>query len=130
MADVIAADSLAKRAGQELELSRAAGDLLVLAHIYTATLVLGIGALFGMLQGFSRANLIVMPPWFDYYRMLTAHGVLMALVFTTFFITGLFTYAVYRSIPRVRSPRLGWIGFCVMLVTLSAGAFLHGHHGS
>ncbi len=46
-----------------------------------------------MLQGFSRANLIVMPAWFDYYRTLTAHGVLMALVFTTFFITGSMTYA-------------------------------------
>jgi cytochrome c oxidase subunit I len=122
MADAIGSDTLAKRAGESLALSRASGDLLVLAHIYTATLVLGIGALFGMLQGFSRANLIVMPPWFDYYRMLTAHGVLMALVFTTFFITGLFTYAVYRSIPRDRSPRLGWIGYCVMLVgTVMAG---------
>jgi len=98
------------------ELSRASGDLLVLTHIYTATLVLGVGALFGMLQGLSRANLIVMPASFDYYRTLTAHGVLMALVFTTFFITGLFTYSTYRSIPRERSTRLGWIGYCVMLV--------------
>jgi cytochrome c oxidase subunit 1 len=128
MADVIGSDTLAKRAGESLALSRAAGDLLVLTHIYTATLVLGIGALFGMLQGFSRANLIVMPPWFDYYRMLTAHGVLMALVFTTFFITGLFTYAIYRSIPRDRSPRLGWIGYCVMLVgtVMAAVAILDG----
>jgi cytochrome c oxidase subunit 1 len=99
-----------------LELSRANGDLLVLTHIYTATLVLGVGALFGVLQAFSRANLVVMPAWFDYYRMLTAHGVLMALVFTTFFITGLFTYCTYQTIPRVRSTRLGWIGYCVMLI--------------
>ena len=128
MPNAISSDTVATRAGESLALSRAAGDLLVLAHIYTATLVLGIGALFGMLQGFSRANLIVMPPWFDYYRMLTAHGVLMALVFTTFFITGLFTYAVYRSIPRDRSPRLGWIGFCVMLVgtAMAAVAILNG----
>jgi cytochrome c oxidase subunit 1 len=96
-------------------LSRADGDLLALSHIYTATLVLGIGALFGLLQGFSRANLIVMPPAFDYYRMLTAHGVLMALVFTTFFITGLFTYMTYRSIPRARSTLLGWTGYWTML---------------
>ncbi|HEY0381404.1 MAG TPA: cbb3-type cytochrome c oxidase subunit I [Candidatus Elarobacter sp.] len=106
----------ARTADEALELSRASGDLLVLTHVYTATLVLGIGALFGMLQGLSRANLIVMPASFDYYRTLTAHGVLMALVFTTFFITGLFTYSTYRSIPRVRSTRLGWIGYCVMLV--------------
>ena len=110
------------------ELSRASGNLLALTHIYTSTLVLGIGALFGMLQGFSRAGLIVMPAAFDYYRMLTAHGVLMALVFTTFFITGLFTYAVYETIPRVRSLWLAWTGYCVMLagtimttVTILAG---------
>ncbi len=97
-------------------LSDAAGHLLVLTYIYTATLVLGVGALFGLLQGFSRANWIVMPASFDYYRMLTAHGVLMALVFTTFFILGLFTYCTYTSIPRFRSVRLNWIGYCIMLV--------------
>jgi cytochrome c oxidase subunit 1 len=118
----------ARTANDALELSRASGDLLVLAHLYTSTLVLGIGALFGMLQGLSRANAIVMPPAFDYYRMLTAHGVLMALVFTTFFITGLFTYTAYRTIPRVRSTRLGWIGYCVMLVgtVMTAVAILDG----
>lgn len=97
-------------------LAGAHGDLLVLTHIYTATAVLGFGALFGLLQGFSRANWLVMPPWFDYYRMLTAHGVLMALVFTTFFITGLLTYATYHTIPRDRSTRLGWAGYLLMLV--------------
>jgi cytochrome c oxidase subunit 1 len=101
---------------EAIALSKANGDLLVLTHIYTATLVLGLGALFGLLQAFSRANWIEMPPWFDYYRMLTAHGVLMALVFTTFFITGLFTYCVYTAIPVHRSTRLNWAGYCVMLV--------------
>ena len=102
--------------GNDYDLSREMGDLLVLTHIYTATLVLGVGALFGALQGFSRANWIVMPDWFDYYRMLTVHGVLMALVFTTSFITGLLTYATYRSIPRVRSTRLNYTGYGIMLI--------------
>ncbi|MBV8196661.1 MAG: cbb3-type cytochrome c oxidase subunit I [Candidatus Eremiobacteraeota bacterium] len=101
---------------QKLALSRAGGELLVLTHVYTGTLVLGFGALFGVLQGLARANLIAMPDWFDYYRMLTLHGVLMALVFTTFFITGLMTYATYTTIPRVRSLALGWLGYCVMLL--------------
>jgi len=91
-----------------LALSQAQGDLLVLTHIYTATAALVVGALFGLLQGFSRADFIALPAWFDYYRMLTAHGVLMALVFTTFFITGLSTFAAYRTIPRV--ARCGWAG--------------------
>lgn len=119
----------AREAGErEYALSVAGGNLLALTHIYTATLVLGIGALFGMLQGFSRASLITMPPAFDYYRMLTAHGVLMALVFTTFFITGLFTYAVYHTIPRIRSLTLGWIGYCTMLLgtVMDVVVILHG----
>ena len=49
-----------------LELSRAQGDLLVLAHIYTSTAALALGALFGLLQAFSRANFIVIPQWFDH----------------------------------------------------------------
>jgi cytochrome c oxidase subunit 1 len=109
--------------------NRAAGELLVLAHIYTATLVLGIGALFGMLQGLSRASVITMPDWFDYYRMLTAHGVLMALVFTTFFICGYFTYSTYQTIPRMRSFAVGWTGYLVMLVgtVMAAATILSGN---
>ena len=124
----MAAGSDVRGGDESAALSRAHGDLLVLTHIYTATLVLGVGALFGMLQGLSRANLIVMPPWFDYYRMLTAHGVLMALVFTTFFITGFFTYSVYTTMPRVRSTRLGWTGWCTMAAgtVMTAIAILDG----
>lgn len=103
---------------------------LVLWHVYTATAALALGALFGVLQGFSRANFLVMPVWFDYYRMLTAHGVLMALVFTTFFITGLSTYATYRTIARPdRNLTLGWISYAVMLVgtTMAAITILSGN---
>ncbi len=104
-------------ATQSFEMRRSVENenILVLAHVYTATAALVVGALFGLLQGFSRANFIVIPTWFDYYRVLTAHGVLMALVFTTFFITGLLTFATYRSIPRLRSVSLGWTGWIVML---------------
>ena len=96
---------------------------LILAHVYTATAALTLGALFGLLQGFSRANFVVLPAWFDYYRSLTVHGVLMALVFTTFFITGLLTFATYRSIPRQHSLTLGWIGYFVMLFGTVLAAF-------
>jgi cytochrome c oxidase subunit 1 len=40
----------------------------------------------------------------------------MALVFTTFFITGFLTYATYTSIPRVRSTTLNWAGYSIMLL--------------
>jgi cytochrome c oxidase subunit 1 len=101
-------------------------NTLVLWHIYTATVALSLGAIFGVLQGFSRANFVVMPAWFDYYRMLTAHGVLMALVFTTFFITGLGTFATYREITRPgRSLTLAWISYGVMVFgTVMAAAMI------
>ncbi len=95
---------------------------VVLAHIYTSTTAIVLGAVFGAVQGFSRASVIAVPPWFDYYRILTMHGVLMALVFTTFFITGLGLFAVYRSIPRERSMLLGWLGWSVMLVGTAMAA--------
>ncbi|MBV8172231.1 MAG: cbb3-type cytochrome c oxidase subunit I [Candidatus Eremiobacteraeota bacterium] len=88
---------------------------LPLAYVYTATGALVVGAIFGLLQSYSRAKAFVAPGWFDYYRMLTAHGVLMAIVFTTFFICGLSLFMVYRAVPRERSLRLGWSGFFVML---------------
>jgi cytochrome c oxidase subunit 1 len=41
----------------------------------------------------------------------------MALVFTTFFITGSMTYATYKSIPRPgRKLGLGWTAYVVMLI--------------
>ncbi|HZV79389.1 MAG TPA: cbb3-type cytochrome c oxidase subunit I [Candidatus Binatus sp.] len=94
---------------------------LPLAYVYTATGALVIGAVFGLLQAYSRARAFTAPAWFDYYRMLTAHGVLMALVFTTFFICGLSLFMVYRAVPRERSLALGWSGFFLMLAgTLTA----------
>lgn len=96
---------------------------LILAHIYTSTAALCFGAIFGLMQGMSRATWLAPPAWFDYYRMLTAHGVLMALVFTTFFITGLTTFAAHRAIPRQRSLALGWTAFFVMLAGTVAAAY-------
>ena len=88
---------------------------VVLAHIYTATAAIVLGACFGVIQGFARTSAFSLPAWFDYYRVLTMHGVLMALVFTTFFITGLGLFVTYRSIPRDRSLFMGWFGWALML---------------
>ncbi|HTV93579.1 MAG TPA: cbb3-type cytochrome c oxidase subunit I [Verrucomicrobiae bacterium] len=98
-------------------LAKPSENRVVLAHIYTATVAICVGALFGVLQAFSRANAIVVPAWFDYYRMLTAHGVLMALVFTTFFITGLSEFVVYRTIARPqRKLTTAWLAWWLMFV--------------
>ncbi len=51
-----------KPASFEMRRAIADANILVLAHIYTATSALVLGALFGLLQGLSRANFIVMAP--------------------------------------------------------------------
>jgi len=101
---------------------------VVIAHIYTATAAIALGAVFGVFQGFARAGAFDAPSWFDYYRVLTLHGVLMALVFTTFFITGLSLFVTYRAISRKRKLAVGWFGWWLMLIgtTMAAVTILKG----
>ena len=99
-----------------------AENRVVIAHVYTATAAIALGAIFGVFQGFARTGAFEAPAWFDYYRMLTMHGVLMALVFTTFFITGLSLFVTYRAIPRERSLVMGWFGWGLMLAGTAMAA--------
>ncbi|MBV8723459.1 MAG: cbb3-type cytochrome c oxidase subunit I, partial [Candidatus Eremiobacteraeota bacterium] len=88
---------------------------LVLAHIWVAVGALFVGTFFGLMQVYSRAGAQV-TQYFDYYRLLTAHGVLLAIVFTTFFICAIATYATYSTIPhKDRSLGIGWTAWAVML---------------
>ena len=87
----------------------------MLAHFYVAFAAFAVGTIFGLLQTLSRASAIQLGGFFEYYKLLTAHGVLLALVFTTFFIAGISTYAVYDSMHvERRSLKLGWIAWSVM----------------
>lgn len=59
----------------------------------------------------------------SYYQGLTLHGVLNALVWTTFFIVGFFTFALPRSLERPAThPRLQWAGLIVMIAGLVMAA--------
>ena len=66
------------------------GTTLALAHIGVAVAAFGVASAMGVLQGLSMAD-VEFPLRSEslYYISVTAHGVLMALVFTTFFIMGL-----------------------------------------
>ena len=79
---------------------------------------LGLGGLFGVIQALHRTDIYRgFVSSADYYTVLTGHGVLLALVFTTFFIAGLFTWAVTRSMDRpLSSMRLAWAWFGLMLL--------------
>lgn len=92
-------------------------------HLLFAVIAVSIGSLFGPLQAFEHAGLDLYPylkPLFQsYYQGLTLHGVLNALVFTTFFITGFLTLTTIYGLKRpLRNPVLNRVGFWMMVVGL------------
>jgi cytochrome c oxidase subunit 1 len=96
-------------------------------HMIFAVIALAIGSLFGPLQAFEHAGWDIYPylqPLFQsYYQGLTLHGVLNALVWTTFFITGFLTLTTIFGLKRaLRYPILNQIGFWLMVVGLVMAA--------
>ncbi|MFB6083689.1 MAG: b(o/a)3-type cytochrome-c oxidase subunit 1 [Halorientalis sp.] len=89
----------------------------------TAFVAFGIGALMGILQALHRTGFVRIIPSTDYYTLLTLHGVLLALVFTIFFLAGAFTWANTRSLGRPPvSKRFTWF----WVVTMAAGTTMAG----
>lgn len=92
-------------------------------HLFVATLALGIGTLFGPLQAFEHAGWdfypYLKPLIKSYYQGLTLHGVLNALVWTTFFIMGFLTFNMIFGLKRsLRYPKLNAVGFWLMVIGL------------
>jgi cytochrome c oxidase subunit 1 len=88
------------------------GDRLIRANIWVAIAAFGVAAAMAMMQAISRADLEL--PYRSasmYYMSVTAHGVLMALVFTTFFIMGLGYAVAQKEIGVVPWRRAGWAAF-------------------
>jgi cytochrome c oxidase subunit 1 len=93
-----------------------AANGLIVANIWVAVLAFGVAATMAMMQAISRANLEL--PYRSasmYYMSVTAHGILMALVFTTFFIMALGYAVVQKEIGRIPWPRAAWAAFAVAL---------------
>lgn len=90
-------------------------DRLATANIGVAVGAFGIAASMAVMQALSRANLDL--PFRSarmYYLSMTAHGVLMAIVFTTFFIMGLGYALATRSLNRpLPWLGLGWLSFWI-----------------
>ncbi|OIU68709.1 cbb3-type cytochrome c oxidase subunit I [Rossellomorea aquimaris] len=82
-------------------------------YLLVAFIALLLGGVLGLLQGLNRAGLLQLPPWLNYYQVLTAHGVLLVLVLTAFFTIGYFYAALSHTLggllPKVR--KMAWIGF-------------------
>lgn len=103
---------------------------LTLAHIYVAFAALLLGGFSGLLQTLVRSGEFNLPAGIGYYQLLTVHGVLLALVLTTFFIVGfLFACMSVTSGAFTHGRRTaGWIGFWVMTVgtVMTSAAILTG----
>lgn len=100
---------------------------LVGLQVLVATIALSIGSLFGPLQALEHARIdlyqLLQPLLKSYYQGLTLHGVLNALVWTTFFITGFFTLTVTYGLRRpLAVPKLNWAGFIVQTLGLLTAA--------
>ncbi len=96
-------------------------------HLVVAIVALLIGSLMGPLQAFQFSGVDVYPlldPIIrSYYQGLTLHGVLNALVWTTFFIVGFTNLTTMRGLGRPLShPRINQVGFVVMVVGLVMAA--------
>jgi cytochrome c oxidase subunit 1 len=101
------------------EVARA--DRLATWNVGVAAVAMTVAALMAVMQALSRANLDL--PFRSpqiYYLSVTAHGVLMALVFTTFFIQGLGYVVATRALGRP----LPWLRFAWGSFWLALGGTL------
>lgn len=100
---------------------------LSMAHMYVAFVSLLIGGLCGLLQVLVRSGKFELPANIGYYQILTVHGVILALVLTTFFIMGFQIAGISRTAGTLSNTQrtLGWIGFWLMTIgTVAAAAMI------
>ncbi len=96
-------------------------------HLGIALAALFLGSWFGPLQALEHAGIDLYgklaPGVKTYYQGLSLHGVLNALVWTTFFITGFLTFATVHSLKmKLRHPWLHVLGLALMAIGLVAAA--------
>ncbi|WP_026674846.1 cbb3-type cytochrome c oxidase subunit I [Alkalihalobacterium bogoriense] len=86
---------------------------LTKSYLFVAFIALLLGGFFGLLQGLNRSGLLDLPLWFTYYQALTAHGILLVVIFSGFFMIGYFysclSHTLGGLLPKVR--KMGWVGF-------------------
>ncbi len=90
---------------------------LILANIWVAVIAFALGAMMAVMQALARAGIEL--PFGTarlYYLSVTAHGVLEALVFTTFFIMALGYVVAETTLGRIRGMAWAWGGFWVAVV--------------
>src|SRR5476651_965247 len=103
---------------------------MILIEIIFPMVLLILGIYHGLMQVLYRSGMIHARQVFglEYYQGLTVHGVVNAIVFTTFFAVA-FGYAVVRfHLRRPLNMKVAWVSFGLMVIgtLLAAAAILSG----
>ncbi|TQQ80166.1 b(o/a)3-type cytochrome-c oxidase subunit 1 [Halonotius roseus] len=90
---------------------------VVRASLISSFISLFLGAVFGLIQALHRTDVFRFLDSQYYYTVLTAHGVLLVVSFTIFFLVGLFTWATVRSLDRpLVDIRYTWAWYGLMVI--------------
>jgi len=90
---------------------------LVLAHFWVAVTAFAVGSMMAVMQALARAGVEL--PFGSarmYYLSVTAHGVLLALVFTTFFIMAMGYLVAESTLGRVVGQAWAWAAFWIAAI--------------
>ena len=103
---------------------------MILIELIFPMVLLILGIYHGLMQTLYRAGIIHSRQMFglEYFQGLTLHGVVNAIVFTTFFAVA-FGYAVVRFyLGRPLNMKVAWLSFALMVIgtLLAAAAILSG----
>src|ERR1044072_2799248 len=103
---------------------------MILIELVFPIILLVLGIYHGLMQVLYRAGMIRSRSFLglEYFQGLTLHGVVNAIVFTTFFAVA-FGYAIVRFyLRRPLNMKVAWVSFALMMVgtLLGAGAILAG----
>lgn len=104
---------------------------LTLAHLWVAFAAFAVAAVLGVWQMWARSPLPA--PYLTaeaYFTSVTAHGVSMAYVLTTFMVMGFGYYVAETALGRpLPLPRLAWLGFALGIIgsVMAAATILAGN---
>ena len=102
---------------------------LVMAHVWVAIAAFAVGSVMAVMQALSRAGVDLPFRTAElYYLSVTAHGVLLALVFTTFFIMAIGYVVAETTLGQIRGSVYAWTGYWVALIgtVMTTAAILSG----
>lgn len=88
-------------------------NTLALTNFATAFVLLLVGGFLGLIQGLNRAGVLEIVGGINYYEVLTLHGILLILAFTTLFMNGYLWSAVDYVLGGLTKGirMLGWVAY-------------------